>query len=127
MHVDLLIVLVCIHVHHLPLPGREASGKEKGKKRESFEFTTLYSTVLQNYMHEYVPTNHSPGGFLGVLSSSTLRRVRSMCSGCMLVGMAFEPCTSVNRENVLPGLNARSSLDLHIPAQEILFFMPTHE
>lgn len=47
MHVDLLVVLVCIHIHHLSLPGREAPSKEKGKKMESFEFMTLYSTVLQ--------------------------------------------------------------------------------
>ena len=37
MHVDLLVVLVCIHIYHLSLPGREAPGKEKGKKTESFD------------------------------------------------------------------------------------------
>ena len=79
-------------------------------------------------MHEYVPTNHSPGGFLGVLSSSTLRRVWSKCSVYMLVGVAFEPRTSFNGENVLPGLNARSSLDPHIPAhRNIIFFTINQE
>ena len=42
-----------------------------------------------------------------------------MCSVCMLVGVAFDPCTCVNGENVLPGLKARPSTDLHMPAHRI--------
>ena len=42
-----------------------------------------------------------------------------MCSVCMLVGVAFDPCTRVNGENVLPGLKARPSTDLHMPAYRI--------
>ena len=46
MHVDVLVVLVCIHIDHLSLPGRELPGKQKEKKRESFEFTILYSNSI---------------------------------------------------------------------------------
>lgn len=46
MHVDILVVLICIHIDHLSLPGRELPGKQKEKKRESFEFTTLYSNSI---------------------------------------------------------------------------------
>lgn len=92
----------------------QAEGEEEG------EFW-VHDTIQQQYIHvhEYVPPNYPPGSFLVVLSSSTMRRVWSMCSVCMLVGVAFDPCTRVNWENVLPGLNARPGTDLHMPAHRI--------
>ena len=48
-----------------------------------------------------------------------MRKVWSRCSVCMLVAVAFDPCTRVNGENVLPGLNARPSSDLRMPAHRI--------
>ena len=81
---------------------------------------------MYDYYHEYVPTNQSPVGFV-VHSTITMVMVQSgsavqllwgvwqVGDVCMQGCVTFDPCTSINGENILPGLNVVVSLNLHMP------------